>query len=456
VPTPNRSHALDHVVVALFEQPSMDNVLGHLNGPENGKTFQGMIGTDLSNPIPAWAEHGAARKVVSYTVATDMDGPHPDSGEECYHTNTRLFNTLDERNRFKTGAAVTAHRNAPPEGTAAASSGLVVNSPAKKCFSANDAETIFERLEAHGTTWKVYVMEPMALSFSGLINCPQLKGRLATHFARLAEFEQDAAAGTLPPFAFIEPKMISGHGDYHPAFGRSFSDQVNIVTDPPSSTLAGETVLKRVSTAYRSATSETGANIGNTALLIGWDEPGGAYDHVPPDYAPPGQVPPPDPTAPAGERDFAFERSGRWVPAIIVSPWVASGSVYHEEYRHTSLIVPLRKTWGIDAVFSRRDAAARTFDHVFSLDTSRDVETWVTVKARPVPAWTMDSAVVGKALRGLSAKAIEMRVKLPPDLDAPDAQLPPDLVIPLPRNIAHQFFPLLVGDELGAYERSVT
>jgi len=32
----------------------------------------------------------------------------------------------------------------------------VVNSPAKKWFTGNNAETLFERLEAHGKTWKVY------------------------------------------------------------------------------------------------------------------------------------------------------------------------------------------------------------------------------------------------------------------------------------------------------------
>ena len=78
--------------------------------------------------------------------------------------------------------------------------------------------------------------------------------------------------------------------------------------------------------AYRSATSGTGTNVWNTALLIGWDEPGGTYDHVPP-----GPVPPPDPSAPVGECDFAFDRSGYRVPAIIVSPWVESGSVYNED-----------------------------------------------------------------------------------------------------------------------------
>jgi phospholipase C len=251
------SCALDHIVVVLFENRSFDNVLGHLYGPEDGKNFDGVIGKNLSNPIPAWAEHGADRKVVPYTVATDMDSPNPDSGEEYFHTNTQLYNTLDDHNRCKIGEAATAPWNAPPPGatpamdgfvtdyistftgetgrqptcdeyahimtgytpeqlpvlngiarefgvfdhwfsevpsqtfmnrsfwTAATSSGLVVNSPMRKWFTANDAETIFERLEAHGKTWRVYVMEPMPLSFTGLIHYPRLKDRLATHFVPL-------------------------------------------------------------------------------------------------------------------------------------------------------------------------------------------------------------------------------------------------------------------------------
>ena len=114
--TPTRSHALDHVVVVLFENRSLDNVLGHLYGPGDGKTFDGVIGKDLSNPIPEWAEHGADRKVVPDTVATDMDSPNPDSGEEYFHTNTQLFNTLDEHNRFKIGEGASEPWNAPPPG----------------------------------------------------------------------------------------------------------------------------------------------------------------------------------------------------------------------------------------------------------------------------------------------------------------------------------------------------
>jgi phospholipase C len=46
----------------------------------------------------------------------------------------------------------------------------------------NDAETIFNRLEDHGKTWKVYIAEPMRLSATGLAHFSRLKDRFATHF----------------------------------------------------------------------------------------------------------------------------------------------------------------------------------------------------------------------------------------------------------------------------------
>lgn len=166
----------------------------------------------------------------------------------------------------------------------------------------------------------------------------------------------------------------------------------------------------------------------NTALLIGWDEPGGTYDHVPP-----GPVPPPDPAAPPGELGFAFDRSGYRVPAVIVSPWVEPGSVYNEEYRHTSLIATLRKTWGLGEAFPGRDAAARTFDHVFSRATPRDPGSWAAPKAHPVPEWTADPEVIGQALSSLGkglvpafiAMARQLGVPLPVELNDPEAALPP-------------------------------
>ena len=34
----NRSNAMDHVIVVLFENRSLDNVLGRLYGPDDGKS----------------------------------------------------------------------------------------------------------------------------------------------------------------------------------------------------------------------------------------------------------------------------------------------------------------------------------------------------------------------------------------------------------------------------------
>ena len=414
---------------------------GTCTAPEDGKTFEGVIGKDLSNPIPEWAEHGADRKVVPYTVATDMDSPNPDSGEEYYHTNTQLFNTIDEHNRFKIGEGVTAPWNAPPAGATPTMDGFVtdyistftgeIGPPADlrrvrphhdrvhpgagagaqrhrprvrgvrplvlrgavadlheplvldrgdllrpgreqpgdgSGSPKNDAETIFERLEAHGKTWKVYVMEPMPLSFTGIIHYSRLKDRLATHFVPFAEFEKDAAAGY--------PAGLLAHRAEHDLRPRRLPPRDRSGDRSRQSTSASTRRPRSwpARPSWSGCSTPTGPpprrpapNVWNTALLIGWDEPGGTYDHVPP-----GPVPPPDPAAPAGEFGFTFDRSGYRVPAIIVSPWVEPGSVYNEEYRHTSLIATLRKTWDLGEAFTRRDAAARTFEHVFTLDRPRD------------------------------------------------------------------------------------
>lgn len=125
--TTDRSRALDHIIVVLFENRSFDNVLGHLYGPGDGKIFEGAIGKDLSNPIPEWAEHGAERGTVPYTVATDMDSPNPDSGEEHPHTNTQLYNVLDDANRFKAGEDIGAPYNLPEAGAKPTMDGFVTD-----------------------------------------------------------------------------------------------------------------------------------------------------------------------------------------------------------------------------------------------------------------------------------------------------------------------------------------
>jgi phospholipase C len=115
----------------------------------------------------------------------------------------------------------------------------------------------------------------------------------------------------------IEPNLLVGHGDFHPAAGAALVKGLDLDIDVPSSILSGDAFLQRIFDAYRSMRARDGANVWNTTLLNGWDEPGDTYDHVPP-----GLVPAPDKAAPAGQFDFRFDRSGYHVPAVVVSPWV--------------------------------------------------------------------------------------------------------------------------------------
>ena len=331
--------------------------------------------------------------------------------------------------------------------TAATSSGFTVNAPVTKFIMQHTAETIFNRLDDHGKTWKVYVGEPQQMSGTALAHFQRLKDKLATHFVPFSQFETDAANGDLPDFSFIEPCLTLGHNDYHPACGKAMGHGVNIPgIDPPSSILGGEAFLSRIYNAYKGMQSDTGSNIWNTTLLIGWDEPGGTYDHVPPPA-----VPSPDPAAPAGEMGFTFDRSGYRVPAVIVSPWIAEGEVFNEEYRHTSLIATLRDQWDLGKPFTARDEAARTFSHVFTLDTPRDPQTWPTPTARPVPEYMEDRAALGRAvsaigkdlLTGIRGYAAQNNLDIEGLPKDPNADIPPEETYNVLRNFVGTFFPLL-------------
>ena len=247
MPKPDRRHALDHVVAVLFENRSFDNLLGRLYEPGEVPSFEGVIGKDLSNPIPEWAEDGASRGQVPYGVAPTMDTPNPDPGEEYQHINTQLFGIVDPpENRGVLTEKMAAPYNAPadpgrtptmdgfvadyisvftaemgrqpgydeyaqimtgytpeqmpvlatlargfatfdhwfcevPSQTftnrsffdAGTASGFVVNTDPGDSFPVhNTAETIFERLEANGLTWRVYCSPPTRMSFTAIIHAP--------------------------------------------------------------------------------------------------------------------------------------------------------------------------------------------------------------------------------------------------------------------------------------------
>jgi phospholipase C len=515
---------MDHMVLVLFENRSFDNLLGRLYQPGEVPSFEGVIGKDLSNPIPDWAEHGAERKVVPYGIATSMDAPNPDAGEEHQHTNTQMYNVLDEANRFKDATEMVAPFNFPADGrpptmdgfvtdyinfftvemgrqptydeyaqimtgytpeqvpvisdlargfgvfdhwfsevpsqtmtnrsfwTSATASGFVVNRPMSNFMRHNRAETIFERLEQHGKTWKVYVLEPDPISFTGVIHMERLRERFATNFVPFSEFERDAAAGTLPHFSLIEPNLLAGHSDYHPAFGRALIPGFEVPIDPPSSILSGEAFLARIYDAVRSAPSSTESNVFNTTLFVGWDEPGGTYDHVPP-----GTVPPPDNLTATGGLGFRFDRSGYRVPAVIVSPWIDTGVVFTDEYRHTSMMATLRQVWDLGKPFSGREAAARTFTDAFTLDQPRPPATWPTLTPRPVPDFQIDRVAAGGSLsmlgkhlcHGLLHHAKDSGLDVPRAPFDPNAEISPTLALECVHWVAARMFPRLTSGGAG-------
>jgi len=239
---------------------------------------------------------------------------------------------------------------------AATSSGLTVNKPAKKWLTENDAETIFNRLEEHGKTWKIYVAEPMQFSATAIIHYQRLKDRLATHFVPFAQFEADADNGTLPSFSIVDPDF-DAYSEENPQDirkGESFAAEV----------------ISRVM---------HGAGWPRTLLIWVYDEHGGYYDHVSPPPAPP-----PDdvvgssligtqtrlqallaPLLPGvvqnkeklTEGPHHYDRYGFRVPAVIVSPYARPDYVCSEVLDHTSVLKLVQEKWNLPAL-TARDAAA--------------------------------------------------------------------------------------------------
>jgi len=302
---------------------------------------------------------------------------------------------------------------------AASSSGYVNNTSPVDSFPVhNTAETIFERLDRAGLTWKVYCDPPSHVSLTGLIHATRLWRYFETRFVTTEVFLQDAAEGTLPTYSFIEPNLLYGHNDMHPAFDALFPDTP---LDPPSSLLGGEELLARIYNAIRDSASERGSNAFNTLLLITFDEHGGTYDHVPPPL-----VASPIPGSPPGQLGFRFERSGVRVPAFAISAWIPERTVVTSEYRHTSVIATLRKRWQLGDPLTARDAGAADLASVLTRETPRDPQDWPQAVPRLVPPYAGRIPAPEVALRGLGRAGLAACLALVEHLGKPSPQLTSD------------------------------
>ncbi|MBI5160631.1 MAG: hypothetical protein HY996_04340 [Micrococcales bacterium] len=238
----------------------------------------------------------------------------------------------------------------------------------------NTAVTIFNRLEEAGVPWCVYYDDRQLVSLTGVIHEPHLRPYWKTRFRTMSRFWEDTANGTLPAYSFIEPRLVFDHNDMHPPVGpntRGYVDGDLIEGSAISDIRAGDALLHSIYTAIRESASPTGSNAMNTTFLITFDEHGGTYDHVPPPEATPPALPE------RTEMDFAFDRLGVRVPAIVVSAYTAPGTVVNQPMHHGSLIATLCERWGLDPL-TARDLDAPTIRNALNLTVPRDPATWPT------------------------------------------------------------------------------
>lgn len=232
--------------------------------------------------------------------------------------------------------------------------GYVNNSPTHFPYL---METVFERLAAAGQTWGIYFHDiPQSVTLARLWD-------KVDHFHPFERFIADAAAGSLPTYSFVEPRYFSD-----PISNKMPNDE-----HPPHNVAYGEGLIASVYNAVR-----TGPGWKSTMLIVTYDEHGGCYDHV---------LPPPakSPGEPYSD-GFTFDQFGVRVPSVIVSPYVAPGSIIRPTtdtpFDHTSIIATLSRLFDFPAL-TARDAAAP--DLLAALGTDPDNDGPVSISASAVP-----------------------------------------------------------------------
>lgn len=212
--------------------------------------------------------------------------------------------------------------------------------------------SIFDRLDDAGVTWKIYASDVAFATL--LVKSPQ----------PIEEFYSDAAAGTLPQVAYVDPSF---------GYTKEENDE-----HPPSNPQLGQQFVAGVYDAVRNSPLWP-----STAMILTYDEHGGFYDHVPP---PPACIPddvPPE--TGANDVQAEFDRYGFRVPLIVISPYSRPGYVSHSTYDLTSVLRLLEARWNLPAL-TARDANATPITDLFDFDRQ------ALLDPPPMPAATIDPA----------------------------------------------------------------
>jgi phospholipase C len=225
--------------------------------------------------------------------------------------------------------------------------------------------TLYHRLHDRGHDWAVYFHDfPHAYSIPSL-----RRPDFLPHFRFAPQFFLDVKHDRLPAYSFIEPR-------YFDFLRWRANDQ-----HPPHDVRLGEHLVADIYEALRKSRAWD-----STMFVVLYDEHGGFFDHVgpPPAVNPDGKV--------STNPPFAFDRLGVRVPAIVISPRVASG-VDSAVFDHTSLIATARRMFGLGDQLTARDGAANDLTHLVQTEVRRDTPVVLGRPAEPTAdAFRADSA----------------------------------------------------------------
>ncbi len=449
----NQLPAIKHIVQLMLENRSFDQMLGFLyesngNKSPTNQPFEGLTGNE-SNP------DDKGNEIKVYKI--DRSAPHPylmpgaDPGEGFYNTNYQLFSTDD-----------------PAAGSVPTNKGFVINfkaavaSDLAKHFQDTLPETDPSEIMGMYTPEMLPIMSALAKGFAvcdhwfasaptqtipnrsfaaaatsqghldnhvKVFTCPSIFGSLSkknvdwaiygynrdpltrldytdiqhadeSHFGHFRDFQTRAKAGTLPAYTFLEPGWAASGNSQHPNYDVAL----------------GEQLIHDVYCAVRN-----GPNWNDTLLLITYDEHGGNYDHV----APPGGAVTPDNSV--GEFGFDFTRFGVRIPALLISPRIAAGTVFRAKrgtIDHTSVLKTVELRWGLDAL-TKRDKAAPDLGDVLTLATPRtdDPLQGVAIPSSDTPHPLQSEPSVIERLHANKVSLLPLRN----DQGTYDRHTPPDL-----------------------------
>ena len=161
------------------------------------------------------------------------------------------------------------------------------------------------------------------------------------HFHRIERFKEDVETGELQPYTFIEPRY----------FPNKLTCHMPNDSHPPYDVTLGEELIADVYNILRENT-----NVWEHSLLIvTYDEHGGCFDHCTENLQA-GSALTPDPSQPAKphQYNFRFDRFGVRVPTLLISPYIAAGSVHRAPvdsmypFDHTTIIKSVKECFDLD------------------------------------------------------------------------------------------------------------